>query len=258
MTYGPATYGECIAPVYDEWYSTAAPELLDTLAELAARGPALELGIGTGRVALPLAARGVAVHGVDASPAMLARLRSRPGGEALPVALADFARLPDDAAVQGPFALVYVVFNTFFALLTQEDQVNCFRSVAARLRPGGCFLLEAFVPDPGRFDQGQTLRTGGMEERCVTLEASRHDPVTQTVTSQHLVLRAGSAVELYPVRLRYAWPAELDLMGELAGLRLVSRWGGWQREPFTAASTAHVSLYEKPAAARDDTPGGGP
>jgi SAM-dependent methyltransferase len=238
------SYGERWADIYDDVHALAVPDAqLDLLAVLAGQGRAVELGVGTGRVALPLAARGVRVEGVDASPAMVARLGAKPGGDRLPVTLGDMAEL----AVAGTFTLAYVLFNTFFILPDQAAQVRCFRRVAQVLEPGGAFVLECFVPDPARFDRhGQSLRTVRVDPDGVMLDASVHDPVTQTVRARHITLGDGS-VRVRPIRLRYAWPAELDLMAQLAGLRLRSRWASWGGEPFTASSTGHVSVYERPA-----------
>jgi SAM-dependent methyltransferase len=240
-SYTPKTYGESVADVYDGWYADYDPAMIDVLAELAHGGRALELGIGTGRIALPLAARGVEVHGIDASPKMVERLRAKPRGAQVPVTFGDFA----DVAADGEFDLVYIVFNTFFALLTQADQVRCCRNVAARLKPGGVFALEAFVPDVTRFDHYSTTNkpTRVTNDR-VELDMSQHDAATQHVISQKVVLTAGQ-VRLYPIQIRYAWPAELDLMAQLAGLRLRARWAGWQHEPFDARSGKHVSIYER-------------
>jgi SAM-dependent methyltransferase len=213
------------------------------LVEHAAAGPVLELGVGTGRLALPLAARGVEVHGIDASERMVARLRSKPGGERLPVTVGDFT----DVAVAGRFQLVFVAFNTFFALLTQDAQVRCMAGVAGRLLPGGAFVVEAFVPDLTRFDHGQEVSAVEVGLDRVRLDVARHDPVNQRVDSQHLELGPGG-IRCDPVRVRYAWPGELDLMARLAGLALEERWAGWRREPFTAASAQHVSVYRKPPA----------
>jgi SAM-dependent methyltransferase len=237
-----ATYGDRMAEVYDEWFAVP-PDTEDTvefLSGLAGPGPVLELGIGTGRIALPLAQRRYEVHGVDASEAMVEQLRRKNGGESIPVTIGDFAELD----VEGEFSLVYVAFNTFFALLSQEDQVRCFSNVSRRLREGGAFAIEAFVPDMTRWDQNQRVGTLHLEGASVVLEASRHDPVEQRVASNHLVV-SEAGVKMYPVRLRYAWPSELDLMARLAGLRLRERWGGWLREPFTASSVRHVSVYER-------------
>lgn len=238
--YSAATYGERIADVYDDWHPGHEEAAIEALAELACGGRALELGIGTGRIALPLAARGVEVHGIDASRAMLARLRARPGGAALPVTLGDFA----DVAVEGLYSLVFAVFNTFFGLLTQDDQVRCFLNVARHLTQDGVFVIEAFVPDLTRFTRGQNIQIRRVEPDHVMLHLSLHDPVQQRVASQDLLLTE-SGLRLYPVQIRYAWPSELDLMARLAGLRLRCRWGSWSRGPFTGESTGHISVYEK-------------
>lgn len=238
--YEASTYGERVAEVYDEWHSYLGEGGVELLAELAGGGRALELGVGTGRVAIPLAARGVETHGIDASPAMVARLRAKPGGERVVVTIGDFA----DVDAPGEFALVYVVFNTFFALLTQDEQARCFRNVAERLSAGGVFLVEVFVPDLSLYDKGQTVRAASVTTDAVNIHAARLDPVAQTVTGQQIVFGAGG-VRLYPVKLRFAWPSELDLMARLAGLRLRERRGGWLREPFDARSQKHVSIYER-------------
>lgn len=239
--YDETTYGERIAESYD-----TRPEIpKDTddtvafLAELAGTGPVLELGIGTGRVALPLANRGLVVHGIDASPSMVDKLRQKAGGGAIPVTMGNFAQV----AVEGRFSLVFVAFNTFFALLSQEDQVRCFTNVASHLLPTGAFVIEAFVPDLSRFDRGQRLDAIRVDPDEVIIDASRLELGTQSIRAQHIHLRDG-IVTLYPVQLRYAWPSELDLMARLAGMRLRERWAGWRREPFTAQSSKHVSVYE--------------
>jgi SAM-dependent methyltransferase len=238
--YGPETYGDRIAPLYDELYEREldTEAAVDALARLAGPGPVLELAIGTGRVAVPLAQRGIDVRGIDASEAMVARLRAKPGGADIPVTMGDFA----DVGADGPFSLVYVTFNTIFALLTQDDQVRCFRNVAARLADGGRFVIEAFVPDLARFDRGQRIGVSAVRLDRVDLDVSRHDAVNQRVDSQHIFV-TDQGMQLAPVSLRYAWPSELDLMARLAGLQLVDRWGGWHGEPFTNASTGHVSVY---------------
>jgi SAM-dependent methyltransferase len=242
--YGAATYGDRIADVYDQWeiLPTDTDEAVAFLADRAGGGPVLELGIGTGRIALPLAARGLEVQGIDASERMVQRLRAKPGGADIPVTLGDFV----DVDVPGSFALVLVVFNTFFGLLSQDDQVRCFARVAERLSPGGAFVLQAFVPDLDRYQQRQNTSTRLLGVDEVHLEASLHDPVEQRVRSQHVILDE-RGIRFYPVQIRYAWPSELDLMARLAGLRLAERWSGWRGEPFTAASTSHVSVYRKPS-----------
>jgi SAM-dependent methyltransferase len=212
--------------------------MLGVLKDLAGPGPVLELGIGTGRVALPLAGQGLEVHGIDASAAMVAKLRAKPGGDRLPITIGNFA----EVAVDPKYSLVFVVFNTFFGLSSQEEQVRCFANVASRLQPGGRFLIEAFVPDLTRFTGNQLLATR-VDADEVTIEASRHDRANQYVSSQAIIIDE-AGIRLYPVQVRYAWPAELDLMAQLAGMRLQERWSNWRREPFTSESTNHVSIYE--------------
>ncbi len=238
--YIAATYGEHLAEVYDLWFDAYDESAIETLAELAQGGPALELGIGTGRIALPLAARGIEVHGIDAAPAMVAKLRARPGGEALAVTMGNFA----DVAVEGQFSLVYIVFNTFYALLTQEEQVRCLRNVAARLTEGGTFVIEAFVPDVARFRGGQDVRAYTVTNERVQLQAAQHDPVRQRMMTQNIVFTQ-QGTRLYPVEIRYVWPAELDLMAQLAGLKLRQRWGNWKRAEFNSTSEKHISVYER-------------
>jgi SAM-dependent methyltransferase len=236
--YCASTYGERIAGIYDDLYSDYDEATIEVLQELAKGGPALELGIGTGRIALPLKAKGVEMHGVDASPAMIEKLRAKPGGEEVPVTVGDFG----EVSVEGEYTLIYVVFNTFYALLTQEAQINCFRNVANHLDRDGVFLIEVFVPDMTRFTNHQTVRVINMDENRVQLDVNRHDPVKQQVMSQHIRL-SEKGIELYPVKVRYAWPSELDLMARLAGLKLQHRWGDWNRSPFTAESGRHISVY---------------
>ncbi len=235
-----AAYGDAIADVYDALHPQRAgvDAAAQALARLACGGPALELGIGTGRIALPLARAGVEVHGVDASEAMVAKLRGKPGGADIPVQIGDFA----DVDVESRFSLIYVVFNTFFSLLTQEDQIRCFRNVARRLTPEGVFVVEAFVPDPCRFTNGQRVNVGNIEGDVVTIDLTRHDPVQQMVISQKLHVHDGRT-SAYPLKLRYAWPSELDLMAQLAGLRLRSRWADWDGAPVTAESANQISVY---------------
>ena len=243
--YGPSTYGDRIASIYDEWHPVTedAEQAADVLAGLAGNGPALELAIGTGRIAIPLSARGVSVRGIDASAAMVAKLRERPGGAGIPVEPGDFA----DVDVDGRFRLIFVAFNTIFLLLTQEEQVRCFRNAAAHLEPGGAFVIEAFVPDLTMYAAGQRVAATSVGVDHVRLDAGKHDPASQRVDATHVVIRDGD-VRLYPVRLRYAWPSELDLMAELAGLRRRDRWADWNRAPFEASSGTHVTVYELPPA----------
>jgi SAM-dependent methyltransferase len=240
--YDVTTYGERIADVYDEWYGEAAfletDAAVTALAELAGGGPVLELAIGTGRVALPLAARGLEVHGIDASEAMVARLRAKPAGDAIPVTMGNFV----DVGVDGRYSLVYLVFNTLFALDSQDEQVRCFQNVAAHLVDGGAFVIEAFIPEPERFDGRVGVSRIGAD--LVQLDTSLVDRNEQRSESQHVVLTP-AGVRFFPVRLRWAYPAELDLMARLAGLRLRERWSSWTKEQFTKASSKHVSVYEQ-------------
>jgi SAM-dependent methyltransferase len=238
--YDAAAYGDRIADVYDELptHPRDADAAVELLADLAGAGPALELAIGTGRLALPLAERGVAVSGIDASEAMVAKLRAKPGGDRIPVAIGDFADVP----VDGRFALICLVYNTLFALLDLDAQRRCFERVADRLTPGGRFVVEAFVPDPSRFQRDQHVEVRHVGDDAVLLSVSRHDSATQRVES--LLVRLGDdSIRTWPVRIRYSYPSELDLMAEAAGLRLEHRWSGWEREPFTGDSVKHVSVY---------------
>lgn len=239
--YEPAlSFGEDSAEKYDE--ANPREDTLATVAfleQLAAGGPALELAIGTGRVALPLAARGIRVDGIDFSPAMVARLRAKPGGDQIAVTLGNFADVP----VEGAYRLIFVVFNTLFNLLSQDDQVRCFENVAAHLTDGGSFVVEAFVPAYlTRLRDGQYVDAETIAVNEVRLDVGRHDPVRQLLEESHVVL-SPDGVRVFPIVTRYAWPSELDLMARLAGLRLKERWGGWNREPFTGASGKHVSVY---------------
>jgi len=233
------TYGEHLSEVYDKWFESEA-EAIELLARFARGGRALELGIGTGRMALPLAAKGIEVEGIDAAPAMVAKLRERSGSESIKVTMGNFA----DVDVTGKFNLIFIVFNTFYALLTQEEQVRCFRNVAAHLTDDGVFVLEAFVPDVARFSGGHNLRVYTVNYERASLQAAQHDPVLQRMFTQNIVFTE-AGVNLYPVEIRYAWPTELDLMAQLAGLKLRSRWANWKQETFTATSEKHVSVYER-------------
>lgn len=235
-------YSEDCAEVYDEWFSAFDEAAIDTLGELSASGRVLELGIGTGLIALPLAARGIEVYGIDASRAMVARLRAKPGGEAIPVRMGNFA----DVDTPGTFSLIYIVYNTFFALQTQEEQVRCFRNVSEHLTDGGLFVIETVVPNLTLFNQEQEIKVTTITNDRVGLKVSQHDVVRQRIKSQHIVI-INNEIKLFPVEIRYAYPAELDLMAQLAGLRLKHRWGNWQRDNFDANSTKHISVYERPA-----------
>jgi SAM-dependent methyltransferase len=239
----PAEYGERAAESYDSLYphSGTVEAAADFLAEMAVGGSALELGIGTGRVALPLLGRGVAVTGVDSSPAMVNKLRAKPGGENVPVIMGDF----NIVDLEGPYHLVFVAFNTFFSLLTQDDQVNCFRRAFDALEPGGRFVIEAFVPDLSRFDRGQRIETTMVDSSTVILDVTLHHAARQRVDANHVTITEGG-IRMIPVRLRYAWPSELDLMARLAGFVAESRFGSWTRAPFDDESGSHISVWRKP------------
>jgi SAM-dependent methyltransferase len=237
-------FGEPVAEHYDEtsdamFDPAVVDPAVDLLAQLAAGGPALELGIGTGRIALPLAARGVEVHGIDLSEAMVARLLAKPGSGRIGVTVGDFAT----TAVDGTFRLAYLVFNTIMNLTTQDEQVACFRNVAAHLEPGGCFVVEVMVPDLQRLPPGETSRPFDLSADHVGLD--EYDVANQGLRSHHFSLVDGSWQYL-SMPFRYVWPAELDLMAELAGMRLRDRWADWNREPFRSESRKHVSVWEKP------------
>jgi SAM-dependent methyltransferase len=245
MGYDPERYGRGWAEIYDDIaeMTPLSPEdtVADVIAELAGGGRVLELAIGTGRLALPIAARGVEIHGVDASAEMVDRMRSKPGGEDIPVTMGDFAEpLPE-----GPWAVVLLAFNTLFALPDQDRQLDCFREVAAVLAHDGVFVVECFVPDLGRFDRNQRVGAIPAQGEGIRIEVSLHDPVAQTVTTKQLLIEEGEAPKILPVDIRYAWPTEIDLMARLSGLELRERWGSFDREPFTAASVTHVSVYRR-------------
>jgi SAM-dependent methyltransferase len=235
-------FGERVAARFDERYARKAdPAEVDPIVEflvgLAGDGAALELGIGTGRIALPLAARGVRVHGIDLSEAMLERLRAKPGAERLGITLGDFAT----TRVEGAFSLAYLVANTIMNLTTQDEQVACFENVAAHLEPGGCFVIEVIVPGLQRLPPGETFQPFDVSPHHLGFDEI--DVVTQRLVSHHYWIEDGT-VELLSPPFRYVWPSELDLMARLAGMRLRERWGGWSREPFTSESRKHVSVWE--------------
>jgi SAM-dependent methyltransferase len=240
----PNWFDEGVAATYDDDNDPLPEAGLDLLAELAAPGgTALELAIGTGRVALPLARRGVRVSGIELSPAMLARLRAKPGGDAasMPVALGDMTT----QTMPGTFDVVYLVFNTIQNLTSQDAQAACFANAAAHLRPGGTFIVETGVPRLRRLPPGQRYLAFDVSAGHVGVD--EFDVAVQGLVSHHTTFRAGGRVDRVSVPFRYVWPAELDLMARLAGLRPRDRWAGWTREAFTSDSDAHVSVWERPA-----------
>ena len=232
------SFGEDAAEIYDDEPRGDESEAVDFLEQLASGGPALELAIGTGRIALPLTARGIRVDGIDISPAMVAKLRAKPDGDQISVTMGDFADVP----VPGAYPLIYLVFNTLFNLLTQEGQVRCFENVAAHLTDDGSFVVEAMSPSFFyRLRNDQHVDAEAIEVDEVWLDVLRHDPVTQTIDESHVHL-SDKGVRLFPIAQRYSWPSELDLMAGIAGLRLKERWDGWNREPFTSTGNV-VSVY---------------
>ncbi len=255
--YGPASYGDAMADVYDEWFAStsravsggardvgAVGAVVQRLSELAAGGPALELGVGSGRLAVPLAARGTDVWGIDASDAMVARLRAKPGGERVRVTVGDMAELMLVPAAGGTvprFSVVFAAYNTLFNLTTRDEQVRCLRRVATLLDPHGALVVEAFVPrELGEPGGRVTVRT--IEVDRVVLSASRHDPIEQTVVGQYVEIDQ-RGTRLRPWCVRYATPGQLDEMAAEAGFGLRQRHGGWQGERFDDTSPAHVSVY---------------
>ncbi len=237
-------FNERIAANYDEDAADMfAPEVVgpavDFLANLAGDGRALELGIGTGRIALPLAQRGVPVHGIDMSEAMVKRLREKPGGEEIGVTIGDFAT----ATVDGTFSLAYLVFNTINNLTTQEEQVACYRNVAAHLEPGGCFVIEVNIPKLRLLPPGENFYTYHVSE--TRWDIDEYFIATQECISHHYSVEDGQLLR-NSIPFRYAWPAEHDLMARLAGMHLFERWSSWEREPFTSESRKHVSVWKKP------------
>ena len=241
--YEPATWGDRYAPAYDELLSLMAPgeteAAVEVLFELAGGGPALELGIGTGRVALPLVERGIDVHGIDASPEMGEKLRQQPGGDRIPFTVGDIAAV----TIEGQFRLAFAVHNTFSLLLTEEDQIRCLQNVARQLTDDGILVIEAAVPvQPD--ERGQSFTIWSIEDDRLMVSFSKHDPVTRSMKTLELWL-SDDGIRTFPSRERPLPPAELDAMAEQAGLRLRDRWDNWDRTPFTASSTYHVSVYEK-------------
>lgn len=237
-------FGERVAATYDNPAAREfLPETLDPMADLLARlaggGRALELGVGTGRVALPLAERGVPVHGIDLSRAMVARMRDKPGGDAIGVTIGDFAT----TRVDGTFSVAYLVFNTIMNLTTQAAQVACFRNVARHLAPGGCFVIETMLPELRKLPAGQEVVPFHVSPTRWSFDI--YDVATQEMSSNYVEVVDGRG-DYWSVPFRYVWPAELDLMAQLAGMRLRDRWEGWQGEPFTSGSERHVSVWEKP------------
>ena len=242
--FDPATsFGPEVARRYDDHARGDEAQTADFLAELAAEGPALEFAIGTGRIGLPLLARGVSVTGIELSPDMVEQLHAKPGGDNIDVAIGDMST----TQVPGKYSLVYLVFNTIFNLLTQDEQIRCFENATRHLTDGGVFVVEAAVPQAWT-KQSDYVNPEYVGKHQVVLDVCHYDPVTQLLEENHVEL-SSTGIRFGPIVCRLIWPSEMDLMARIAGLRLVERWGGWQQEPFTARSDRHVSVYARASTA---------
>ncbi|HZN16548.1 MAG TPA: class I SAM-dependent methyltransferase [Acidimicrobiales bacterium] len=237
-SYDIAAYGERWAAIYDDEVRPE-PDAVEFLAARAGRGPALEFAVGTGRFAIPLIERGIRVDGIDSSEAMATQLRER-----VPRARVEIG---DMASVDmgRTYPLVFLVATSLFLLLEQDDQVRCFENAARHLTKRGQFVVNTFVPQPSRFPDGQTVRASDVSDGGVSLEVAKHDGTRQRVDVQYVTIDDSGKIELFPIHLRYAWPAELDLMARIAGLKLVDRFGGWRGEPLTDVTPEHVSVYRR-------------
>ncbi|GGP76038.1 methyltransferase domain-containing protein [Saccharothrix coeruleofusca] len=242
VDWSPETYGPRWKNVYDEVGWPRPDAAVEFLSARRGSGRCLELGIGTGRVAIPLVARGVPLDGLDASPEIVEVMRTKPGGEAIEVTIGDMA----DFKLERKYSLILLLLNSLYALQTQEDQIRCFESVAAHLEPGGLFVVETFMPDPTRFRFGGRAHVYEVGLDHVRIEADTFDRATQQILENHIEVRE-DGIKLYPAFLRYTWPSEMDLMARIAGLRLRERWGDWANVPFDASSENHIAVYEKPA-----------
>ena len=237
MRYEKETYGEYWSPFYDQFHPEPLPHCIEFLEQYSGPGPVLELGVGTGRLAVPLVEAGVELDAIEASPEMLEILRGKT--DKISVVGDDFSNFQ----TARKYSMIFIAFNTLYALTTQELQLECLKCAAQALAPGGRFVLELFVPDMTRFDRGQRLSTVRIDEKECLLEACTHDPVHQLVQTQ-LIALGGTQARLLPIKLRYVWPTELDLMARLAGLQLVERFGGWDKIVFDHQSDSHISVYE--------------
>ncbi|NDJ54949.1 MAG: class I SAM-dependent methyltransferase [Chloroflexi bacterium] len=240
--YEAETFGELNAETYDalteERMAAETRDSVQTLFELAGGGKVLELAIGTGRVAIPLAKRGLAVQGIEASEEMVAKLREKPGGSDIPVTIGDMA----EVRLTETFDLVYLVFNTIFNLTTQDAQIRCFQNAARHLGANGVFVIETVVPDFSEYVDGQRIKGSWATLDAARFEIAIHDRVAQTVAFQRIIIRE-DGIQMTPHFMRYAWPSELDLMARLASLERRDRWAWWDRSPFTADSKSHVTVY---------------
>lgn len=234
----PGLFGRLWAETYDTSTELDPTAAVDFLAQVAAGGPVLELAIGTGRVALPLAARGLPVTGVEASPEMVAKMKAKPGGASIDVVVGDMADVP----VTGPYQMVYLAYNTLFNLVREQRQRDCFRNVARVLAPGGAFVIETFVPDLADFARDEKVQMRNVTEDSATIRLHKYDLAAQTFIRQTIRFDS-TGVHLFPFSMRYCWPAQIDEMATAAGLRLTERYAGWDRRPFDATSASHVSVY---------------
>lgn len=242
--YSIKTFGKLNAERYDaaseDFMAKETRDSVATLFELARGGKVLEFAIGTGRVALPLAARGLDVHGIEASEEMVAKLREKPGGDAIAVTIGDMA----EVRAPGSFDLIYLVFNTIFNLTTQEAQVHCFQNAARHLSPQGVFVIETVVPDFSEYVDGQRMKGSWVKMDAARFEIAIQDRANQTVAFQRFVI-SEERTQMTPFFMRYVWPSELDLMAQLAGLKRRERWAWWDRSPFTSESKSHVTVYAR-------------
>lgn len=240
--YKASTYGDRFAEFYDllEGTSLDTEAAVTKLASLAGQGPVLELGVGTGRVALPLQARGFEVHGVEASEAMVAKLRAKEGGESIQILVGDFAELSYETS----YSLAFAAYNTFSSLPDQDSQVRCLEKVTSALDPDGYLVLESAVPDNAILAKEQDVQVRFVDADLLVLHASRYDSIAQRAVGQSIIV-ANGVIQTFPVQTRYNWPSELDLMARIAGLRLVKRVGGWCDEPFDSASRSYISIFQR-------------
>jgi SAM-dependent methyltransferase len=241
--YEPSDYGKFWADIYDDLFGDRPDNetTVAVLSQLAAGSRALEFGIGTGRIAIPLAQRGIEVHGIDLSQEMVDKLRAKPGGKDIPVIIGDCT----EVRAEGLFSVVYFLYTSFYFLTSQEAQLRCCENAARHLQPKGVFVIEGFVHDRLRFQRNQNVSLAGMSSGFVDLHISQHDPVNQIIDVQHVIL-SPAGIQLRPNRIRYVWPSELDMMARVAGLRLRERWADWSGAPFTADSSFQIAIYEKP------------
>jgi SAM-dependent methyltransferase len=239
-SFGAATFGDRIAKWYDEFGGIPddTEATVEFLSEHITEGPALELGIGTGRLAIPLSRRGHRVDGIDASPEMVQEMHARSGGESIPVTIGSFASIDRD----GKYSLIFSVFNSFLGLESQEEQISCIISAAEHLTPDGCLVIEAEVPEMRLYSHGQNMHIYEITPSRVIMSASRVDPIKQHITLQRIVA-SEDGLRMFPWKIRYVWPSELDVMARLGGLELAERWGSWSRDPFTSLSFRHISVY---------------